>query len=715
MSTLGSSVINKSGKKFAPKAPVRRTAASTSTQNSARASVDRQNLSQTPQPQLQTQPQPQPQHEAQSQLQLQPHLRNSQHRVANSTITPASQSASLLSQQITLKESTAGSHKDGPVPSSVSVSDIPSNTVSEATDVPPLPHADLQKRTLETTSSRVQEQGQSIVNADINTAPVEPQDTASREIGTEPNSPAILTRSGSTQDTSTATASSRQPNTPLLRKVVGGSDNIAPAPKRRKIEKQPQEILAVPTASHADVNVPLPSTENDGVVVEPPENAKLRSATKQLIKTTQPAKARKPRVSAKEKRKQRVEVLDAEIVTDTARGSSAFKGKGRQDSNKPRKPRRKKPGTQEEQSAENAAAGIVADAIQGSSTKKKSKRHRSRCGTTPEGAEDVRIVPSEVKMSDLCGNFHTGRKSARELELEKIEKAELIQKKQRRLQEVMGEGDTSSQVSESGDQRLERLAREKGDREEASRAVPNTIIVDGQIQIDETTLQLDRHAYAAEERDAEQLEGVDESELTRRVNQGSWAKRDKSGSWNEESTDKFYDGLRMFGTDFEMISKLFPGRTRHSVKLKFCKEEKLDKQKIKQTLMGERIPVDMEEYSKISNTTYSDPRELERELEEDRKRMEAEHAAEKEAMDEIRRQREAVVAAEAAAVGDDSSAKENRDAVQGTAPTSGRKGKKAAKVKKKSGRGKMGDAGSQEGVLVPIDDMARQEAAPAEA
>lgn len=553
------------------------------------------------------------------------------------------------------------------------------------------------------------------MSADINTAPVEHQDTASREIGTEPNSLSVLTRSGSTRDTSTATASSRQPDTPLPRKVVGGSDNIAPAPKRRKIQKQPQEILAVPTASHTDVNVPLSSMETDGVVVDPPENAKLRCATKQPIKTPQPAKARKPRVSAKEKRKQRVEVAEAESIIDTARGSLAFKGKGRQDSNKPRKPRGKKPGTQEEQSVEDVAAGIVADAIQGSSNKKNTKRHRSRRETTPEGAEDVRIVPSEVKMSDLCGNFHTGRKSARELELEKIEKAELIQKKQRRLQEVMGEGDASSQVSESGDQRLERLAREKGDREEASRAVPNTIIVDGQIQIDETTLQLDRHAYAAEERDAEQLEGVDESELTRRVNQGSWAKRDKSGPWNEESTDKFYDGLRMFGTDFEMISKLFPGRTRHSVKLKFCKEEKLDKQKIKRTLMGERIPVDMEEYSKISNTTYSDPRELERELEEDRKRMEAEHAAEKEAMDEIRRQREAVVAAEAAAVGDDSSAKENRDAVQGTAPTSGRKSKKAARVKKKSGRGKMKDAGSQEGVLVPIDDMARQEAAPAEA
>lgn len=409
------------------------------------------------------------------------------------------------------------------------------------------------------------------------------------------------------------------------------------------------------------MNAPLPSTEKDGVVAEAPENADSQSSIKQSrpeqpVKTLQPAKARKPQASAKARRKQRVEIPEAETAAGTARRSSTPKGNVRRELKKSRT-KKPKPGIQEEQNVENAAAEIVADAIQGSSDKRKIKRHRTRRETTPEGAEDVRIVPSEVKMSDLCKNFRTGKKSAREVELEKIEKAELIQKKQRELQEVMGEGDTSGPVSESGDQRLEGLAREKGDREEASRAVPNTVIVDGQIRIDETSLQLDRHAKAAEERDAEQLEGVDESELTRSVNQGSWAKRDKSGSWNEESTDKFYDGLRMFGTDFEMISKLFPGRTRHSVKLKFSKEEKLHQQKIKRTLMGERIPVDMEEYSRISNTTYADPRELERELEEDRKTMEAEHAAEKEAIDEIRRQREAEAAAEGAAVGDDSSAK----------------------------------------------------------
>ena len=363
------------------------------------------------------------------------------------------------------------------------------------------------------------------------------QDAASREIGTEPSSLSAPLRSGSSQDTSTVTIPSSQPNTPPLSTAVGGSQNTAPGAKRRKLQKQQQEILTVLAASHTDANIPFQSTETDGVVAQAPENAQARSTAPQSrtnppVKIPQPAKARKPRASAKENRKQRVEIAEAVTAADPAWGSSAPNGTGRQES---KRPRRKKSRTHQEQTIEDAVPETVADAIQGSSNKRKPKRRRTRRETTPEGAEEERIIPSEMKMSDLCKNFRTGRKSAREVELEKIEKAGLAQKKQRqnqKLQKVTRDSESSGQLSESGDQRLERLAREKRDRDDASLAVPNTIIVDGQIQIDETSLQLDRHANAAEERDAEQLEGVDESELTQRVNQGSWAKRDKSGSWN---------------------------------------------------------------------------------------------------------------------------------------------------------------------------------------
>jgi len=57
------------------------------------------------------------------------------------------------------------------------------------------------------------------------------------------------------------------------------------------------------------------------------------------------------------------------------------------------------------------------------------------------------------------------------------------------------------------------------------------------------------------------------------VNSGSFAKRVQApGNWTDDETEKFYRLLGMFGTDFETISRLFPGKNRRAIKLKFNKE-----------------------------------------------------------------------------------------------------------------------------------------------
>lgn len=478
--------------------------------------------------------------------------------------------------------------------------------------------------------------------------------------------------------------------------LASPSDTNSPSAKRRRIE-QPQEKIASPEPpSHGELHAQIPSTETNRFVRAPAENAEATTSTHQHGTVKQPVKTRKTKLSAKAKGKQRVKQKQSDTVPDVSQNSS-----GR--TSKPRKSRRSTE-TKGQASVEDSAAEIVANAIHGSSVRKKVIKRKNARALTPEGAADVRIVTSKVKMSELCQNTNTGKKSTRQTELEELDKAEAARKEQQQLERVMGAAQSSGQSnepSESAEERLERLASA---REEVSREVPNTIIVDGQIQIDETSLQLDRHANAAVERDVEQLEGVDESELTRPINAGSWMKREKSGQWNEQLTDMFYDGLRMFGTDFGMISKMFPGRTRRSIKLKFCKEEKLNMQKIKDTLMGATIPVDMEEFSKMSNTVYNDPKELERDLAEDRKRLEEEQAREKQAMDEMRMEREREAAAEAAAVVDDSSAKENQ--LQGgdeSVPIKPKNGRNA-KGQNKTRRGKKGAFEGRGDVLGPIEE-----------
>lgn len=600
---------------------------------------------------------------------------NARHYVSVSSkpiLSPAAVAPASSQQSI---QSTSLSH-DAPTSISIPSKIIRPNTVSAVTKAPSPPLVDSRDRNLGTISSSKDQEASDITSGEDGLALGPSQPGESQNEHSELSSLSSLHTSPDPEFIA-ATTSATKPQTIATDTVVENGDNLPPAAKRRKIQELRQET-PTPTISQTNVNTPIPSTETDGVITGAQE-AETHPSTTHSTTIQQPAQARSSRISAKVKVKQGIEGAAAETVMDTTRGSLARTKRPTALS----KPRTKKPGTQKAKNIEKAAANVIADVVEESSRKRKYKRRNPRT-TTPEGAEEVKIVPSQTTMSELCKNLRTGKKSTRELELEKLDEERFNQKKQRELQEFMGQDGSSVQVLESADEKLERLARER-DGAEVSREVPNTVIIDGQIQIDETSLQLDRHANAAVQRDAEQLEGIDESELTRRVNQATWLKRDKSGSWNEELTDRFYSGLRMFGTDFEMISKLFPGRTRHSVKLKFSREEKLDGHRIQQTLLEERIPVDMDEFSRLSNTVYADPRELEREMEQDRKRMEQEYTAEKEAMEELRRQRETEAAAEAAAVHDPDT-EENRAGEGQASSVRERKGKKVKG--KKAGRGK---------------------------
>lgn len=483
-------------------------------------------------------------------------------------------------------------------------------------------------------------------------------------------------------------------------------DVSVPTPKRRRIEKSPEQSrIQQPRAPTANANVPIPSTETHEIVVESSSNASAPAVSKTSART------KKPRLSTQEKRKQQIADAAAEVVADATRTTSAkakksrknAKGKGiRKDERAtartsaeatqglpsqaeedvaPAKAKRRYTKRSRQRTIEDAAAEIVEDAVRGSSKDPKKRGRRRKRAPTPEGAETTQITPSEVRMMDLCRDGGTGRKSEMEKELEELERAQFIRKKQRQLKEVMGEAELENQATplESTEVRQERLAREREQDENVAHNVPNTIIVNGQIQIDETSLEIDRHAAAALERNAEQLDAVDETDMTRKVNSATWLKRDKSGGWNEMLTERFYDGLRMFGTDFEMISKMFPGRTRHKVKLKFCKEEKVNGHRIKATLLGENLAVDLPELEKMAGTEFDDPEELEKDLEEDRIRLQEEIAAEKQAMDEAERERQEQIAAEQAAAENDSSAKENR---RGKAKRKGPKRKKGEKGEK---------------------------------
>jgi transcription factor TFIIIB component B'' len=253
----------------------------------------------------------------------------------------------------------------------------------------------------------------------------------------------------------------------------------------------------------------------------------------------------------------------------------------------------------------------------------KPKRARKKREPTPEGAETVEILPNVIKMSELCKDLRTGKKSKREAELRKLDQEEEERKKQG------GTAAAGTPVKESEPEKSEQPVEWK------PQSGPKMRIVNGEIVLDNTSLQVDRHADAA--REAGDLEDVVESSFTRKINQATYGKRTKTETWDEEMTELFYRGLRMFGTDFMVISKLFPGRSRRQIKLKFNNEERRDPQRIKDTLLGPREVISLAAYSEMTNTVYDDPKAVQQELDDEKKRMEDQHVKEKELQEEMLR------------------------------------------------------------------------------
>lgn len=278
-------------------------------------------------------------------------------------------------------------------------------------------------------------------------------------------------------------------------------------------------------------------------------------------------------------------------------------------------------------SAADAADEVVADAVQ-EKTPQRRKREK-----TPENAGSIEIMSGVVKMSDLCKDIRIGKKSRREIELQNMDGEETARKRKEKEERRREEG-TAEQRNESADTQAT-AAAETHDSAAAAAGGPKMRIVNGEIVLDAASLQIDRHADAAREMD--NMEAVEENPLTRKINSSSFGKRAKAESWDGELTDLFYRGLRMFGTDFMMISKMFPGRTRRHIKLKFSNEERRHPERIKEALLGPRESVTLEDYSHMTNTLFDDPRVVEQELEEEKKKIEEQHAQEKEAREELLR------------------------------------------------------------------------------
>ncbi|EFW99242.1 transcription factor tfiiib [Grosmannia clavigera kw1407] len=261
------------------------------------------------------------------------------------------------------------------------------------------------------------------------------------------------------------------------------------------------------------------------------------------------------------------------------------------------------------------------------------KRSRREREVTPEDAETRTVDHRELKMEDLTKDLRIGKKFSRHDELVDREREK---RRQYRLGKKNGTGGTAAMAvagsggsSETGSvlgvvgvgsetggvnggqvRMSDAVAaaasvmaaavgpRRAGGAVGASAAGPQFEIIDGNIVVNQASLVHDRHAAAAAA--AGELEEVEENDFTRQTTSNTYLKPGKlrgPNAWTEAETELFYRALSMFGTSFDLICNMFPGKSRRHIKMKFNREDKLRPDRITDALVGQhKVAIDVDEY-----------------------------------------------------------------------------------------------------------------------
>lgn len=153
------------------------------------------------------------------------------------------------------------------------------------------------------------------------------------------------------------------------------------------------------------------------------------------------------------------------------------------------------------------------------------------------------------------------------------------------------------------------------------RTKPELKIKGGKFVVDQSSTVVDRHEHVEAGRDQREVEEIvkDFSKPTTSV---THRKNEKAARWSTEETTRFFIKLSEWGSDFNLISQFFPGRTRRQIKNKFKLEERNNPTKIHLAL-ARKLDISIDQYKTKEGTSVMDTaKEVERKLE----KIRTEHA-----------------------------------------------------------------------------------------
>lgn len=242
-------------------------------------------------------------------------------------------------------------------------------------------------------------------------------------------------------------------------------------------------------------------------------------------------------------------------------------------------------------------------------------RRQSRL-PTPENAEEMEIDPEEVPMGALVKDNKIGRKSQTENRMQE----NWADIKQRRKEEIERRREAAAR-GRHGRQALTAPLEVPVDPGDAQ--MPQQIIVNGQIVVAAESREVAFGAGVEQAVIEDADVALEDDRIYKYVNQGTLGKhagRRRGTRWDDEQTELFYKGLRMFGTDFAMIANMFPALDRKQIKLKYIIEERADPVRVRNSVVAKE-PVDIDEYSRMTNQEFEDPDKVMAELAAEEKRL----------------------------------------------------------------------------------------------
>ncbi|TGJ82000.1 hypothetical protein E0Z10_g6760 [Xylaria hypoxylon] len=227
---------------------------------------------------------------------------------------------------------------------------------------------------------------------------------------------------------------------------------------------------------------------------------------------------------------------------------------------------------------------------EGASAEVQKPTKRRKRDPTPENAEELTVDHSTMTVGELTKDLGIGKRfrHAEEIEQRAREaraknRLKRLEREKRKLGLALEDEDEASLLgtsNESSETRGAAMAQLGASMDSGGGQGVGYDVVDGQIVVHAASLVVDRH-----NRDMTNLEEVEENDFT--------------NCKLIAQTEKFYRLLGMFGTDFETISRLFPGKNRRAIKLKFNKEERLRPNRINAAMMvrgQKKVNIDIEEY-----------------------------------------------------------------------------------------------------------------------